>query len=72
MEETTAGWFLRDLASRIHARNAAECGQIRTDANDPVRPFANIYDYLVAELLQMGCPGFLLPAGKVALLRSYR
>jgi len=25
----------RDLASRIHVRNAAESGQTRTDANDP-------------------------------------
>jgi hypothetical protein len=26
----------RDHASRIHVRNAAESGQTRTDANDPV------------------------------------
>jgi len=25
----------RDLASRMHVRNGAESGQIRTDANDP-------------------------------------
>jgi hypothetical protein len=25
----------RDLASRIHVRNAAESGQTRTDVNDP-------------------------------------
>jgi hypothetical protein len=27
----------RDLASRIHVRNAAESGQTRTDVNDPKR-----------------------------------
>jgi hypothetical protein len=28
----------RDLASRIHVRNAAESGQTRTDVNDPEPP----------------------------------
>jgi hypothetical protein len=30
----------RDLASRIHVRNAAGSGQTRTDANDPERSSA--------------------------------
>jgi hypothetical protein len=34
----------RDLASRIHVRNAAESGQTRTDANAPTRTSAGDSD----------------------------
>ena len=44
----------RDLASRIHIRNAAQSGQARTDANDPNRSFESI-----ASIQQLG-PGVVL------------
>jgi hypothetical protein len=39
----------RDLASRIHGRNAPESGQTRTDGNDPTRTWAGegvVFDQL--------------------------
>src|SRR5262245_32282977 len=70
----------RDLASRIHVRNAAESGQIRTDANDPELTYAGSNptlhrapDLILADAVCCrGVPGWQQMALSLSRLRSVR